>query len=120
MDRKQLNAKGLVRASTVLEVVIAMTIIVIVFGIAMMIYENVMRMSLSVQQLKARHILKEQLLKVAYTDSLANNTFQIDSLTVNEKVTDTLNGSHLKLVVLEAYDRNHQKITELKQVIIHE
>lgn len=40
-------------ASTLLEVIVAMAIILIVFSIAMAIFNNVFRMSLSTQKLKA-------------------------------------------------------------------
>ena len=52
--RKLIRTK--IMASTILEVIVAMVIIVVVFGIAMMIYTNVLRMSLSVKKIQALHI----------------------------------------------------------------
>jgi len=119
MAGKQLKENATVRASTVLEVIIAMTVIVVVFGIAMMIYGNVMRMSLSVAQLKAKGILKEQMLKAERADTLQNASFQIDSLTIEQNVSDTL-ATGLKIIHLKAYDINHQKVAELQKIITDE
>ena len=60
--RKLIRTK--IMASTILEVIVAMVIIVVVFGIAMMIYTNVLRMSLSVKKIQAQAILKETLYNI--------------------------------------------------------
>jgi hypothetical protein len=48
MAGNKLNTK--LSASNILEVIVSMVIIVIVFGIAMMIYSNVLRFSLSAKK----------------------------------------------------------------------
>jgi Tfp pilus assembly protein PilV len=57
------------KASTIIEVLISMVIIMVVFGMAMMIYANVIRSSLSVKKVRAEAILNE----ILTNDEKANN-----------------------------------------------
>jgi Tfp pilus assembly protein PilE len=109
--------KSKVQASTILEVVISMVIIVVVFGIAMMIYTNVLRMSLSVKKLKAQAILNEIALKTEHNPADATPDVITDDFRI-EQETKPYNGNTALLEIhLTAYDNNKQKIAELQQVI---
>jgi Tfp pilus assembly protein PilV len=107
-----------VNASTILEVVIAMVMIILVFGMAMMIYTNVLRMSLSVKKLKAQAILQETLLKDGQANNNATQSFTIDDFRIEQEVTNYNNDSGLTDIHLTAYDGNGQKMAELQKVII--
>jgi Tfp pilus assembly protein PilE len=120
MAGSKLNITKKVRASTILEVVIAMVVIILVFGIAMMIYTNVMRMSLSVKKLKAQAILQETLLIAEQNTKNSNQTLTVGDFRVEEEVKTYQNDNHLSEIHLTAYDANQQKIAELQKVIISE
>jgi Tfp pilus assembly protein PilE len=107
-----------VKASTIIEVIVSMVIIVVVFGIAMMIYTNVTRMSLSAQKIKAQAILQEELISAEQTKGFSNKSTDTANLRIEQEVlpfnTDTL----LSVIHLTAYDLNQGKITELQKLII--
>ena len=109
--------KGRVQASTILEVVISMVIIVVVFGIAMMIYTNVLRMSLSVKKLKARALLNEMAMNAEHSPADATTVVIADDFRI-EQETKPYNGNAALIEIhLTAYDSNKQKIAELQQII---
>ena len=110
--------KAGVQASTILEVVISMVIIVIVFGIAMMIFTNVLRLSLSVKKLKAQALLNELVLKAEHgADAVQSVT--INDFNIEQEVKPYDNNTSLMEIHLTAFDGNKQKVAELRQVIIN-
>jgi len=117
MDRSKLIARGKVKASTILDVVVSMVIIILVFGIAMMIYSNVLRMSLSVKKIKAQAILQEILLKEEQAKEHTTQSITVDNFNIEQDVKLYNDDSHLTEIHLTAYDTNHQKITELQKVM---
>jgi type II secretory pathway component PulJ len=117
MDRRELSIQTRVKASTILEVVVSMVIIILVFGIAMMIYTNVLRMSLSVKKIKAQALLQETLLKAETTKDRSTQSLIMDDLRIEQEIKPFNNDSLLSEIHLTAYDANQQKITELQKVI---
>ena len=111
--------KSKVQASTILEVVISMVIIVVVFGIAMMIYTNVLRMSLSVKKLKAQALLNEMALKAAHSPADAIPDVITDDFRIQQETKPYNGNAALIEIHLTAYDSNKQKIAELQQVIMN-
>lgn len=109
--------KTKVAASTILEVVIAMVIIILVFGIAMMIYTNVLRMSLSAKKIQAQAILQETLFNAEKTNNYASQSTIIGDFRIEEEVKSFGGDTTLKEIHLTAFDGNQQQITELQKVI---
>jgi len=115
----KLNIQGKVRASTILEVVISMIVIIVVFGIGLMIFSNVTRSSLSLKKLKAEAALQDRMLSleqdtVPTSETKGNEDFRIEQKT--ERYNDN---NHLFRVQLTAYDNNNSKVAELQKVIIN-
>ena len=115
MAGRKLIIQTKIRASTILEVVVSMVIIILVFGIAMMIYTNVVRLSLSVKKIKAQAVLQETLLQAEQVKNLATESLTIDDLRIEQEVKPYGN---LTEIHLTAYDANQQKIAELQKIII--
>ena len=111
--------KSKVQASTILEVVISMVIIVVVFGIAMMIYTNVLRMSLSVKKLKAQAILNEIALKAGNNTDGATPDVIVDDFRIEKEIKPYNGNATLIEIHLTAFDNNKQKVAELQQVIMN-
>ncbi|MDB5146207.1 MAG: hypothetical protein JWQ57_227 [Mucilaginibacter sp.] len=118
MAGKKLMVQTKIRASTILEVVVSMVIIILVFGIAMMIYTNVLRLSLSAKKIKAQAILQEIVLKSEQTKNLSTQSFIIDDFRVEQEIKPYLDDTLLNEIHVTAYDGNQEKITELQKVII--
>ena len=112
--------KSRVEASGILEVVISMVVIVVVFGIAIMIYTNILRGSLTVKKIKAQALLKEILIK---DEQQLNNTTQfltLQNFRIEQEVEPFGDDAKLAVIRLSAYDQNQQEIAELLKVIINE
>jgi hypothetical protein len=109
--------KTKVAASTILEVIIAMVIIILIFGIAMMIYTNVLRMSLSVKKIQAQAVLKETLFNVEKTNNYAPQSINKGDFRIEEEVKSFNGDTTLREIHLSAFDSNQQQITELQKVI---
>ena len=107
------------KASTMVEVLIAMVLIFAVFGIAMMIYTNVLNSSQSVKKLRAQAILNNVLLKAEQASTNVTQTFSVGDFRIEQKVTLYGDNDQLSDICLTAYDDNQQKITEIEKVIIN-
>ena len=112
--------KGKVSGSTIMEVVVSMVIIVLVFGIAMMIYSNVLRLSQSAKKLRAQALLQETMLKAEQTPGNVTQSLTLDDFRVEQEVKPYNSNSKLTEIHLTAYDQNQQKIAELQKVIINQ
>ncbi|MBW4890132.1 hypothetical protein KXQ82_10415 [Mucilaginibacter sp. HMF5004] len=117
MAGRKLKFKAKLKASSILEVVIAMVVIVTVFTIAMMIFTNVQRSSLSVKKIKAQRVLQDALLVAEKMSDISKQSFVIDDVRVDEEISEYNNVTNLHLVTLIAYDQNQEKIAEVKEVV---
>lgn len=118
MAGRKLIITGRARASTVLEVVVSMVIIVLVFGIAMMIYGNVTRMSLSGQKIRAQAVLAQVMKQLRVAEPAEGNNSVIAGFTVERSVKPYPENNKLLEVKLKAYDDNHQLLATLDQLIL--
>ena len=106
-----------VKASSLLEVIVSMVVIVIVFGIAMMIYTNVLRLSLSAKKIRAQSLLQEAMINAERDSIKTTQTFQLDNFRIEQEVKPYSGNNALKEVHLTAYDQNQQQIAEMEKVI---
>ena len=118
MAGRKLIIKSRVKASTVLEVVISMVIIVLIFGTAMMIYGNVTRTSLSSQKLRAQAVLAQTMKAIQERASTQDSKSVIAGFTVERTVKPYDGNTKLLEVDLKAYDENNQLLAELNQLIL--
>jgi Tfp pilus assembly protein PilE len=116
MDGSKLLNKR-VKASTILEVIVSMVVIVVVFGIAMMIYTNVLRLSLSPKKIRVQALLQEAMVSAERDSIKITQTFQVDDIRIEQEVKPYWGNNALTDIHLIAYDLNQQKITEIEKVI---
>ncbi|WP_426672082.1 PulJ/GspJ family protein [Mucilaginibacter sp. McL0603] len=109
---------GKIRASTLIEVIVAMVIIVLVFGMAMMIFTNVTRMSLSVSKIQAGALLNERLIGVEKAKHKLDQSIDTAGFHIELDVTPFVDDTLLNVVHLTAYDLNQHKVAELQKLII--
>jgi len=110
---------GKIRASTLLEVVISMVIILVVFSTAMMIYANVTRSSLSLKQLQAQAFLEEVMRNAEIVNENSNQSLNMGDFKIEQVVSEYNDDKKLLEIDLTAYDANQLKIAELKKVILN-
>jgi type II secretory pathway pseudopilin PulG len=120
MAGRKLKLNSKLPASSILEVVIAMVLIVIVFGIAMTIFANVLRTTLSVKQLRAQAILQEIFSAGGTYQTFENRTFQSGDLTITETVSPYGGEKDLVSVKLEAFDQNKESTAVCRKIILIE
>lgn len=104
-----------VKASSILEVVVSMVLIVIVFGIAMMIIANVTRTTVSGERLHAQAVLKN----FEISNDPINSTLMVDSVWVEQSV-EPYRIPGLYEVHLTGYNDHKQKLAEIHRIIIHQ
>ncbi|MES2275323.1 MAG: hypothetical protein V4592_04825 [Bacteroidota bacterium] len=107
-----------VRASSVLEVIISMVIILLIFGIAMTIFTNVTRTSLSARKLRAEAVIRKTMLQTEQADAPGDQLLKIDDLQIEITVKATVLNSKLNEISIIAYDENKQIIAQLQKLII--
>lgn len=112
------GSKLTVKASTIPEVVVSMVIIVVVFGIAMMIYTNVVRSSPSEKKMKATFILQETMLKLQQLPDSTAQPIAAGDFKIEQKIEPYTGNPTLLKVSLTAFDQNLQKVAELQKLII--
>lgn len=121
MAGEKLILKARVDGSTVLEVLIAMIVIMIVFGLAMIIYSNVERSSVSVRQLAARSLLQDLAQRAAANPAaVSDSSFMAGEMEIRRTVKAYPGEPQLSELDLEALDPQQHVLATLKQVIIHE
>jgi Tfp pilus assembly protein PilV len=118
MAGSKLTLETKVKASTILEVLISMIIIILVFGIAMMIYSNVTRLSLSVKKIQAQAILQGLMTNIEQSKENTSQSIIAGDYTIEQSVKSYNDKTNLVDVRLTAYDDNHQEVAELQKVMI--
>ncbi len=117
MDRNKVSMQGKFKASTLAEVIVAMVIMVSVFGIGMMIFTNVMRLSLSAKKIKAAAIVQGQLENAAATGQLPDEAIQIEEFKIVSRQVQVDNEPGLVVLQLIAYDAGQEKVIEAEEII---
>ncbi|MBB3971041.1 hypothetical protein [Mucilaginibacter phyllosphaerae] len=120
MAGKKLKLNGKLKSSSIMEVVIAMVLIIIVFGIAMSIFANVFRTSLSAKQLKAQATFQDIFLTSGPGEVFENRTFQSGDFTISQTVSPYGNTTDLISVQLEAFDQNNESMAVSRRIIFAE
>ena len=119
MLRVKLSIKSKLAASSIIEVLISMVVIMVVFGIAMMIYANIVQSSLSVTKIRAQAILNQTLQADETSANSSSTTFTVDNLNIEQTVKNYNNEPNLTEIDLAAYDANGQQLITLHKVIIN-
>jgi len=107
-----------VNASTLVEVIISMIIIVVVFGIAMMIFTNVTRFTTSAKEIRATAALKDLLLTDEQAKTISSQSLTVGDFSIEETVSSYNNQDNLILLQLTAFDQNRQQVAALQKILL--
>ena len=113
--RSVLHAKA--RAATLLESLVAMVVVLLSFGIALMIYVNVANSNNSQQRLNAYFILNQVLAETVEYSAFANEEFKKGSLTIIRAVLPYGRSKSLIEIHLEARDLNGKILSVLNKIV---
>ncbi|QEC79321.1 hypothetical protein [Mucilaginibacter ginsenosidivorax] len=115
----KINKNGMLKAATIVEVVVALVIIVVVFGMAMMIFANVTQQAISTKKIRATAVLRNVLLKAEQSRQLPQEAFSQDGFRVIPVVKPFESGTGLSEFYLTAYDENQQEIAKVSEIMIN-
>ena len=105
------------KASSLVEVLISMIIILIVFSIAMGIYANVLRLSLSIKKHHAQAVLYQVLRKIEKSPQLSEEKFTLEGFYIKQIITNYQYQKYLTEIHLTAVDKNKIKLAEVRKVV---
>lgn len=119
MAGSKVNSRHQVPASTILEVIIAMVIMVVVFGIAMMIYTNILRFSLSAKKMRAEAVLQDILVQAEQSGIIPNEPIRAGSFSITADSKPVEDEPDLISLHLTAYDDNQEDVAEVQEIMIN-
>jgi hypothetical protein len=117
MARKKIRVRTKIAASTILEVVVSMVVIVLTYGIAMVIYSNVTHSSLSVKKIRAMAVLQETVRDIERARLITGGRITNGDLTIDISVSAYRDNANLSNINLKAYDASNQEVAALQKVI---
>ena len=104
------------KASTLLEVIVAMVIILIIFALATGIFTKVISTSPSVKQQQIRSLSTSIIEQSLYEHNWADESVEIDSLVFQKTVGPYGNDSNLLEIVVTTYECG-KELSRSKQVV---
>ncbi|MFK8103064.1 MAG: hypothetical protein AB8G15_11085 [Saprospiraceae bacterium] len=104
-------------ATTIIESMVAMVIIVLSFGVGMMIYMNVIGGDQLIAKTKADILLQEELVQTKKMKRLYDETKRVEGMILAKEVTPYLDQENAFVVVVKAIDPAGVTIREIKEVI---
>ena len=108
------------KATTLPESLIAMVIILLVFGIAISIFANVMDSSSIHEKIRAEIILQNLLVKTKTDKNFFDGEMEINGIRIIKKIASYSGAEGLSMISLTAFDRKNKQITERSELIFTE
>lgn len=105
-----------VKASTLLEVIVAMVIIMAVFALAIGIYTNVISSSPTIKMQRLRLMSEDMVLKSIEDEEWEDNTVLLDGVTLQKRVLPYENVNDLFLI--EVVARQEEQIVHKERRIV--
>jgi cytochrome c-type biogenesis protein CcmE len=102
-------------ASTMLEVIVAMVMILIIAGIALTIFSNVISQAPSYKKIKAAGIIEETFVKAPLNPT--DESFQAEDWRVEKKVAYYGTEERLRLVQITVFDSDNKIISQMSRII---
>lgn len=116
MVKWKLEPKKL-KASTLLEVIVSMIMIMITFAIATGIVANISRRSVSLKEIKARSVLTFFLLKSESSPFITEQTFNYADFIINRKVSKYHHDPLLREIRVVVFNKDEQKLAEGRKIV---
>ena len=113
----RLKIDNKVNASSLFETIVALMVIMIVFGIAMTIYVNVMNNSTSLSELKASLKLDELARETKEKKSYFDETIEDESTLIEKKVKKYNDKEGLLLLDIQAFDKTNKRLADRKEIM---
>jgi len=112
------KVKHRISAYTLIETIIAMVIIMLVFGIAMMIFINVVRTDRIVQRTEVFFKMNEILFETKNNGDYTDDSFGFDTYEIKRVVINYNAYQNIKQLTVSAYDNEGKLLGEKSELII--
>jgi hypothetical protein len=109
--------KNRIKASSLFETIVALMVIMIVFGIAMTIYVNVMKNSSSLAELKASLRLEEIARETKDGKKYFNESFETEGVQIEKKISVYKGREGIILLEIVAFDPLKKRLADYKEII---
>jgi len=106
-----------VKSSTLIEVLIAMVILLIVFGVAMLVFKNINTSYSPKLDLKAYLKLEETVQQTKDELTFIDEEFETDNMKVIKKVYDYSQGENLMVLDISVMNMNGRVLSERKEIV---
>jgi hypothetical protein len=106
------------QASSLIETIVSMMIVMLVFFIAMTIYVNILRNSVSLSELSAAQYLQTLVQKTKKDKSYFNETLVEETLTISKNCSPYGSSTELFLIDLEAKDQSGRVVATHRELIL--
>lgn len=100
------------KSSSLIEVIVAMVIMVITFGVGMMIYHNILKSGTNLQNIKAEMLLSKVFEETSQLKSYFDEDINEGELIVKKKVGKYPNNSSLLLLEIQVYSKEEKLLAE--------
>ena len=108
--------KGMVPASTLLEVITAMVIIMVVFVLAVGIYNNVLTSGLSIRKIQARALSEKMIAESVNEENWNDERLITGDLLLEKTVMPYLEYNDLVIITVTAFI-NNKKLSQVRQIV---
>jgi lipopolysaccharide export LptBFGC system permease protein LptF len=119
MAGSKMRNSRLLSGATIMEVVVAMVIIVVVFGMAMMIFANITGQGIPDKKIHAQAILQDILLQAEQSRQFPEEPFNQDGFRIIPATREVENEPGLTELRLTAFDENQQEIGTAAEIMIN-
>ncbi len=109
---------GRIEASSLVETVVAMIIILSVFGISMMVYMNVVKTGINLSNLNASLQLNELAEKTKKEKLYVDQTIESKGFSIQKKITKYNHDENLLLLEITAKDNGDKILASRKEIIL--
>lgn len=107
-----------VKASSLLETIVAMVILLTVFSISIVVIQNVLRTASIGNKTNTYFILENELLETIKTKKYINEEIEYDQFKVSREVFDSDLSDSLLVIELKAVDAKGTVLTSIKETIL--
>jgi len=118
MVRIKLNTK--IKASSLFETIVALTVIMIVFGIALTVFVNIMRTGNTLSEFKTSQQLEVLAKETKENKSYFNETFEEEGIVITKSIEKYKDSDELIVLIIEATDKTGRKLSSRKEIILGE
>lgn len=105
------------KASTLVESLVAMVILSIVFAVGLVTYLNTVKSSVTFQMVKARAMLRENAIDAYRNKKLFDEVIEKDGITITKTISNYPASDNLIILELEAENAEKRKLGSWREII---